>query len=285
MGSVSPGLRPRAFVLASSMWTSVLAPLLLVSSWIPRGHCGWRRRRRRSGHPWSRRRCRHLRRRLWSVCTRARSHAWDGVAKIYKLVRKRTCACIDPALGQAASDLWWCCSRMRTVVLGSCPSESAWCVWWCDQCEPLQWEVLRMRATAALKIRSPMLADDVAKRWEGNSGAHNLWRHALAPEPRVARQGLESGLILIFYWLIIASITCNSNLVSLLEGLCSSNPCRFEFSGFWGFAGIERTTSGLTVPRSDQLSYFTWSRIGLLGTLAWNKLVSLNPFKKETCTH
>ena len=55
-------------------------------------------------------------------------------------------------------------------------------------------------------------------------------------------------------WLMIAFITWNSNLVPLLEGLCASNPCRFEFSGFWVFAGIEPTTSGLTVPRSDQLS-------------------------------
>ena len=53
---------------------------------------------------------------------------------------------------------------------------------------------------------------------------------------------------------IIAFITCNSNLVPLIEGLCSSNPCRIEFSIFGFFAGIEPTTSGLTVPRSDQLS-------------------------------
>ena len=53
---------------------------------------------------------------------------------------------------------------------------------------------------------------------------------------------------------IIAFITWNSNLVPLLEGPCSSNPCRFECSVFWGFSGIEPTTSGLTVPRSDQLS-------------------------------
>jgi len=39
-------------------------------------------------------------------------------------------------------------------------------------------------------------------------------------------------------WLMIAFITCNSNLVPLLEGLCSSNPCRFEFSIFRDFAGI-----------------------------------------------
>jgi len=40
-------------------------------------------------------------------------------------------------------------------------------------------------------------------------------------------------------WLMIAFITCNSNLVPLLEGLCSSNPCRFEFSIFWVFAGSD----------------------------------------------
>jgi len=38
-------------------------------------------------------------------------------------------------------------------------------------------------------------------------------------------------------WLLVdlmddAFITKNSNLVFLLEGLCSSNPCRFEFSVF-----------------------------------------------------
>jgi len=50
--------------------------------------------------------------------------------------------------------------------------------------------------------------------------------------------------------LMIALITWNSNFV--LEGLCTSNPFRCEFSVFWGFAGIAPTTSGLTVPRSDQ---------------------------------
>ena len=34
-------------------------------------------------------------------------------------------------------------------------------------------------------------------------------------------------------FLMIASITWNSNLVPLLEGLCTSNPCRFGFSVFW----------------------------------------------------
>jgi len=48
--------------------------------------------------------------------------------------------------------------------------------------------------------------------------------------------------------LMIAFITYNSSLIPLLEGLCSSNPCRFELSVFWVFAGIKPTTSGLTVP-------------------------------------
>jgi len=55
-------------------------------------------------------------------------------------------------------------------------------------------------------------------------------------------------------WLIVAFITWNSNSVPLLEGLCSSNPCRFEISNFGIFARIEPTTSELTVSRSDQLS-------------------------------
>ena len=61
--------------------------------------------------------------------------------------------------------------------------------------------------------------------------------------------GMHSDIIFL-----IAFITCNSNLVPLLEGLCISNPYRFDFLGFWVFAGIESTTSGLTVVRSDQLS-------------------------------
>ena len=42
-------------------------------------------------------------------------------------------------------------------------------------------------------------------------------------------------------WLMIAFIIIwNSNLVPLLEGLSTSNPCRIEFSFFWVFAGIEQ---------------------------------------------
>jgi len=54
---------------------------------------------------------------------------------------------------------------------------------------------------------------------------------------------------------MIAFIMCNSKFVPLLEGLLSSNPCRFVLI-FRGFAEIVPTTSGLTIPRSDQLSYF-----------------------------
>ena len=44
-------------------------------------------------------------------------------------------------------------------------------------------------------------------------------------------------------WLMIAFIIWNSNLVPLLEGLGTSNPCGFEVSVFWVFVGIEPTTS------------------------------------------
>ena len=68
--------------------------------------------------------------------------------------------------------------------------------------------------------------------------------------------GLYPGTKDFLNWFMIAFITWNSNLVPLLEGLCTSNPCRFELTDFWVFAGIESATSGLTVPRSDQLSWF-----------------------------
>ena len=42
--------------------------------------------------------------------------------------------------------------------------------------------------------------------------------------------------VALFVWLMIAFITCKSSLVPLLEGLCTSNPCRFEFSVIWVFA-------------------------------------------------
>jgi len=41
--------------------------------------------------------------------------------------------------------------------------------------------------------------------------------------------------------MIIAFMTTNNNVVLLIEGLCSSNPIRFEFSVF-EFGGIEPTT-------------------------------------------
>ena len=71
------------------------------------------------------------------------------------------------------------------------------------------------------------------------------------PKVQVPAAGLVAGV-----WLIIALITWKSNLFLFLDGPCTSNPspCRFGFSVFWVFAGIEPTTSGLIVLRSDQLS-------------------------------
>ena len=82
-----------------------------------------------------------------------------------------------------------------------------------------------------------------------------------------------------------AFITCYSNLVPLLEGLCSSNLCRFEFSIFGVFAGIEPTTSGLTVPRSDQLSWFYI--VPDTCDILWNLFVCLfnDHFKKRFAMH
>ena len=47
------------------------------------------------------------------------------------------------------------------------------------------------------------------------------------------------------WWLMIAFTILNSNLVPFLEGLCSSNPCRFEFSVFWVFADLGIDSSAL----------------------------------------
>jgi len=65
---------------------------------------------------------------------------------------------------------------------------------------------------------------------------------------------LSAPHILIHTWWMIAFITWNSHSIPLLDGLFTSNTCRFEFSMFGVFAGIEPTTLGLTVKRSDQLS-------------------------------
>jgi len=66
------------------------------------------------------------------------------------------------------------------------------------------------------------------------------------------------------HWLMIAFVTWISNLVPLLEGLCSSNPCRFKFSIFKLFAGNEPTTLGLTARALTNWVSFTSSRIKLV---------------------
>ena len=76
---------------------------------------------------------------------------------------------------------------------------------------------------------------------------------------------------------MIVFITCNTNLVPLLEGLCSSNPCRFEFSVFFlrVFAGIEPTTLGLTVLRSDQLRKTRSDQLSKMNLLYRHKVMSV----------
>jgi len=52
---------------------------------------------------------------------------------------------------------------------------------------------------------------------------------------------------------MIAFITWNSDLVSLIEDLCSSNPCGFEFWDCGVFAGIEPTTFGTDLIKKQEL--------------------------------
>ena len=61
-------------------------------------------------------------------------------------------------------------------------------------------------------------------QWPGVFYVHYRRRK---PVKKAIRFGLRYRLP--FVRLMITFITCNSNLVPLLEGLCSSNPCRFEF--------------------------------------------------------
>ena len=81
-----------------------------------------------------------------------------------------------------------------------------------------------------------------------NNGRHwyqaldrSILQEVLACRHRQARLSTKNGVRRERYWqrwwiwLLIAFITCKSNLVLLLEGLCSSNPWRFEFSSFLSF--------------------------------------------------
>jgi len=81
---------------------------------------------------------------------------------------------------------------------------------------------------------------------------------------------------------MIAFITGKSNLVPLLESLCSSNPCRFDLSFFvWVFAGIEPTSLGWTFTRSDQLSLFYSVADGKTGKTSKKTNPKNNPYKKK----
>jgi len=46
-------------------------------------------------------------------------------------------------------------------------------------------------------------------------------------------KGVCARFIERFVIVMMALITFNNSLVPLIEGLCSSNPCEIEFSGFW----------------------------------------------------
>ena len=76
-------------------------------------------------------------------------------------------------------------------------------------------------------------------------------------------------------WLMIAFITWNSNLLHLLEGLYSSNPCGVEFLVFWVFVGIEVTTFGqsCTLPKWASLTS-SWSSLNIFLYLMWYHDVS-----------
>ena len=64
-----------------------------------------------------------------------------------------------------------------------------------------------------------------------------------------------------YAWLMIAFIIWNSNLVPLLEGLCSSNPCRFEFSAFGGLPASNRQPRDWQSRALTNWASFTLSRM------------------------
>ena len=58
-------------------------------------------------------------------------------------------------------------------------------------------------------------------------------RHAqLLTNEMAGAQRCHNFQVDVLWVLIIASVTFNSSSVFLIEGLCSSNPWEFEFSGF-----------------------------------------------------
>ena len=83
-------------------------------------------------------------------------------------------------------------------------------------------------------------------------------------------------------WFMIAFITCNSNLVPLFEGLCSSNPFRFEFSIFF-----ELLLESNRRPRDWQSrALINWSSFTLSRKLQWfiaRKLPWLHRWHRRAC--
>ena len=109
---------------------------------------------------------------------------------------------------------------------------------WCPNSKTL-WKKMR------LKVEDFPVWETRCPIWDRMFNMFDLesdWAHGLGPYPIFSlliklgishlkkKKRLGKGL-----WLMIAFITCKSNLVLLLEGLCSSNPCRFKFSVFLSF--------------------------------------------------
>ena len=74
------------------------------------------------------------------------------------------------------------------------------------------------------------------------------WFRRRHEESAWKRKRIETSNCNIYDGLMVAFITCNSSLVPLLEGLCSSNPCRFEVSDFLSFCRNRTDDLGINSP-------------------------------------
>ena len=86
-------------------------------------------------------------------------------------------------------------------------------------------------------------------------------------------------------WLMIAFITWNGNLVPLLEGLYSSNPCRFKSSDFWFLLESNRRPRNWQFRALTNWASFTSSHMNNSGLNILKKtelLVSLEIFN-DSC--
>ena len=83
---------------------------------------------------------------------------------------------------------------------------------------------------------------------------------------------------------MIAFVTWNSNLVPLLEGLCTSNPCRFEFSVFFWIVCRNRTddlrTASPTLWPTELVLHRYWHPVSCATIKSYPSSTSAkNPFR------